>query len=254
MAADATTRFSNRVENYIKYRPSYPQAAMDILERQCNVKRGSIIADIGSGTGIFSELLLQRGGKVFGVEPNREMREAAERLLSQYADFTSINGSAESTMLSAQSVDAVTAAQAFHWFDIDKARTECQRILKPNGYVALLFNDRLVDATPFLEGYEELLLRYAMDYTDVNPANVGAAQLEAFFGHKAYTTRVVANAQRFDFTGLRGRLESSSYAPTETHANYAPMMSELKRLFNAFEQNGAVEFLYETKLYFGQLS
>jgi SAM-dependent methyltransferase len=254
MNAAATTRFSNRVENYIKYRPSYPEAALDILANDCGIKRGATIADIGSGTGIFSALLLERGYNVIGVEPNREMRDAAERLLLKHPLFTSIDGSAEATTLEPNNIDAIAAAQAFHWFKLNDARAECKRILKPNGYAVLLFNERLTDATPFLEGYENLLLRYAIDYNEVNHVNIGTAQLETFFGNKTFASRTIPNAQSFDFTGLCGRLESSSYAPVEAHENYAPMMRELQRLFEAYSQNNAVQFLYETKVYCGQLS
>ena len=152
-----TERFTSRVETYIKYRPTYPAAVIDLLRSECGLTADAIVADVGSGTGILSELVLKNGNEVIGVEPNQAMRLAAEHLLSSYPRFRSVEGSAEASTLPAASVDLITAGQAFHWFDATAARREFARILKPNGSVALIWNDRQLDSTEFLRGYEALL-------------------------------------------------------------------------------------------------
>ena len=157
--SDPTKRFSNRVENYIKFRPGYPGAIIDLSREECGLNRQSIIADIGSGTGILSELFLKNGNRVFGIEPNAPMRGAGEKILERYSNFTSINGAAEATTLSDNTVDFVVAGQAFHWFDQRCARAEFSRILKPSGWVILLWNERRIDSTPFLRAYEQMLLK-----------------------------------------------------------------------------------------------
>ena len=118
------SRFNNRVENYIAYRPKYPAAVAEFLRNELGLSAASVVADVGSGTGILSELLLRAGCTVFGVEPNEAMREAAEELLQAYPNFKSVHGTAEATTLDDSSVDFVTAGQAFHWFDIEGARRE----------------------------------------------------------------------------------------------------------------------------------
>src|SRR5207244_4125864 len=127
----------------------------------------AVIADIGSGTGILAEMFLKNGNQVYGVEPNREMREAGERLLGGYPRFTSVEGKAEATPLADSSVDFITAAQALHWFDLDAARTEFRRILNPRGWVVILWNDRR-DESPFMQAYRQLLLRHSTDYLQVD--------------------------------------------------------------------------------------
>src|SRR5712691_9479273 len=166
-ASNATRRFSDRAANYVRYRPGYPPEALQTLNTECGLRPSHVIADIASGTGIWTGRLLENDNPVFGVEPNAEMREAGERLLAPFPKFTSIAGTAEATTLADQSMDFVTAAQAAHWFDRERARREFVRILKPGGWLVLLWNERLTDATPFLRGYEELLLKYGTDYQDV---------------------------------------------------------------------------------------
>ena len=181
LATDPTRRFSSRVDNYIKYRPGYPSAVIDTLASECGLTEQLIVADVGSGTGILSELFLKHGNPVFGVEPNREMREAGERRLKQYPNFTSVNGTAEATTLPDRSMDFITAGQAFHWFDRIQTRKEFTRILKGGGWVALIWNDRHIDTSPFLCAYEELLHRYGTDCEALTHRNVDAAAIAAFF-------------------------------------------------------------------------
>lgn len=249
---DATKRFSSRVDNYIKYRPSYPQALIDLLAVECGLNSDSTIADIGSGTGILAELLLQRGYGVIGVEPNDEMRSAGDRLLQAYPRFTSVAGTAETTTLGDGSVDLITAGQAFHWFDHERFRAECVRMLKPSGFVALIWNDRRLDSSPFLQAYERLLLTHGTDYTAVNHKQFDDESMKRFFGAGRFRKASFENLQTFDFEGLKGRLLSSSYVPEADHPSYQPMLDELQQLFDQHQKRGQVVFEYDTIVYYGQ--
>ena len=250
---DPTQRFSSRVENYVKYRPGYPQGVLGLLEDKCGMTAAAIVADVGSGTGILTELLLQQGNQVFAVEPNPEMRAAAELRLSGQLNFASVAGTSEATTLPDQSVEVITAAQAFHWFDREKARREFLRILKTDGWVALIWNDRHTESTPFLRAYEQLLRTHATDYAEVDHKQMDAKVIGAFLGVGRFGQASFPNRQLFDFEGLRGRLESSSYAPEAGHPKHAPMLKDLHTLFDAHQNGGQVAFEYDTVVYFGQL-
>jgi SAM-dependent methyltransferase len=252
MESDPTKRFSSRVEDYIRYRPTYPQAIVEWLARECGLTPQSRIADIGSGTGILSSLFLHFGCQVDGVEPNADMRHAAERLLTQESRFHGVDGRAEATTLAAGSVDFVTAGQAYHWFDPDPTRAEFRRILKPHGWVVLVWNERLVTGG-FLTGYEAMLQRLSSDYGRVDHRRIDTAEITRFFEHSEWRLESFPNHQDFDFDGLRGRLLSSSYAPLPGSANYDPMMKELAALFTTFQRDGQVKLIYETNVYAGQL-
>jgi SAM-dependent methyltransferase len=209
------------------------------------------VADIASGTGIWTKMLLQNGNPVFGVEPNPDMRQAGERLLSGFPTFTSLAGNAEATTLPDASVDFVTAAQAAHWFDRERARREFSRILKANGWLVLLWNEREVDTTPFLRDYEQLLLTYGTDYEEVRHERTTDAVNE-FFDPAPYVERVYPMRQEFDYAGLEGRLLSSSYTPGPGHPKHEPMLRELRRIFEERSAGGRVAFHYKTRVYFGK--
>ncbi len=252
-ASNATSRFSDRVDNYVRYRPGYPQEAIETLTSECNFTTADIVADIASGTGIWTRMLLERGNAVLGVEPNAEMREAGERVLGGFPRFTSIEGTAEATTLSDHSVDIVTAAQAAHWFNLELARREFARILKSSGWLVLLWNERRTESTLFLRAYEQLLLTYGTDYQEVRHEKTTSAVHE-FFDPAKFKERVFAMRQEFDYAGLEGRLLSSSYTPTSDHPSHAPMLQELRNIFAAHQAGGYVAFEYDTRLYFGRLS
>ncbi|MGA2259968.1 MAG: class I SAM-dependent methyltransferase [Acidobacteriota bacterium] len=247
----ATSRFSKRVENYVRFRPGYPDEILACLAKEAGLTAACTIADIGSGTGMLAKKFLLHGNTVYGVEPNDEMRAAAERLLQGYSGFHSLKGTAEGTTLSTGSIDLIVAGQAFHWFDPDQARAEFIRILRPGGRVALMWNTRKTDTTLFLREYERLLQIFSIDYARVDHRNITEEILGRFF--HGFQKRVFPNMQQFDFEGLAGRLHSSSYAPLPDHPNFEPMMSELRRIFREHEIGGMVRFDYETELYFGQL-
>lgn len=251
---DAKQRFSSRVADYIRYRPGYPTAVRDLLRAECFLKSGHVIADIGSGTGFLSELFLKNGNRVFSVEPNDSMRQAGEEYLAEYDNFVSIDGSAEATTLGDASVDFVVTGQAFHWFEPAATRREFARILKPEAWVVVVWNERLTDATLFLRDYEALIQKFNTDYTEVNENYPREEQMRSFFGANEHRSYEIPNFQEFDFDGIAGRLRSSSYMPTSDHPDFAPMMNELRRIFDAHSQDGKVRLEYATRIYFGHLA
>src|SRR3989304_2686730 len=228
---DPTKRFSTRAQYYNKYRPQYPGAIIKLLRAECGLSSSSIIADIGSGTGILSRLFLKNDDIVLGVEPNKELRKIAEKLLKDYSNFKSVAGAAESSNLKDQSVDFITSGQAFHWFHTNKSRKEFLRILKPNGWVVLIWND----------------------YKEVNQQIPDKGNFAKFFGHDSFQLKIFHNFQVFDYESLKGRVLSSSYAPMKGHPNYEQMMRNLHRIFLEYQSDGKVRFEYDTKVYYGQL-
>ncbi|MBX7259956.1 MAG: class I SAM-dependent methyltransferase [Candidatus Hydrogenedentes bacterium] len=250
---DSTARFSNRVQDYIAYRPGYPEAILPFLGSAIGLGPSCVVADIGSGTGIWSKLLLQAGCRVYAVEPNAPMREAAEVLLAQFPLFHSIDGTAEATKLASASVDAITAAQAFHWFHPAKTRQEFGRILKPGGHLVLIWNDRRTDSTPFLRDYEVLLKELGTDYEQVNHRNIDEGRLSAIFGPSGYREQVFPNAQRFDWEGLYGRAMSSSYVPAEGDPRHPDFARALRACYERHALEGFVQFEYDTRVYYGRL-
>jgi ubiquinone/menaquinone biosynthesis C-methylase UbiE len=252
MTKSPTARFSDRVEDYVRYRPGYPPEVLDLLRAECVLRPSHIVADIASGTGVFTRLLLENGNSVFAVEPNTEMREMGIRQLESYGRLVSIAGTAEETTLGSASVDFVTAAQAAHWFDLPRARAEFTRILRPGGWCVLIWNERRTATTPFLRDYEQLLLTYGTDYKEVRHERT-TAMIHEFFAPAPHHERVFDLRQRFDYEGAAGRLLSSSYAPLEGHPSHAPMMQELQRIFHAHASDNVVEFEYNTRVYYGHL-
>lgn len=248
-----TERFSTRVENYRKYRPSYPPEIIPLLNSECALTTESVIADLGSGTGFFAELFLKHGNHVFGIEPNAEMRDAGEKILARYPNFSSVIGTAEHTTLPDQSIDFVVAGQAFHWFDRSKARPEFERILRPDGWVVLAWNGYRIESSTMMASYQALVSRYGTDYSEVQREVVGI-DVETFYAPGACKCGRFFFRQRFDYEGLEGRLLSSSYAPQPDHPNYLPMLRDLREVFEANQDNGQVNFDYETEMYYGRLS
>jgi SAM-dependent methyltransferase len=247
-----TARFSDRVENYVRYRPGYPPEVVDLLSKECRLAPEQAIADIGFGTGLFTRLVLENGNPVTGVEPNEAMRLEGERILSAYPRFRCVAGTAEATTLPDYSVDFVTAAQAAHWFNRERARREFVRILKPGGWVVLLWNERVTDSTPFLIAYEKLLMQYGTDYNEVRHERT-TDTIQEFFAPSPFSAQVFPMQQVFDYAGLEGRLLSSSYVPAAAHPNHRPMLAALRRLFDTHNVAGKVIVDYNTRVYCSQL-
>lgn len=252
--SDPTQRFSDRVENYVRHRPSYPPALLQILQAKAGLTRASVIADIGSGTGIFTALLLPFASQVFAIEPNAAMRSAAEQALGASPGFRSIAGTAEVTTLPHAAVDLITVAQAFHWFNIPACHDEFARILRPGGRVALIWNERLTDTTPFLVAYEQLLRTGATDYDQVNHTRIDPAAIAGFFAPATCEAITLPNTQSFDLPGLIGRALSSSYVPNVGRPGHQAFMGELTRIFQQHAVGDRVTFHYLTRLYLGSLT
>jgi len=251
--ADSTKRFSDRVENYIRYRPEYPAAVIPMLASQCGWTPEKVIADIGSGTGISSQLFLKAGNHVFGVEPNSPMREAAEKAFAGQPRFVSIDGTAEQTGLPPQSIDFTVAGQAFHWFDRSACHMEFERIMRSKGWLILMWNQRLQDTSPFLREYEALLASTHSDYQRVNHQQITDDMICDFYAPGKMEVWSTPNVQRFDREGLKGRALSSSYTPGEGIPGHEEFVASLNRLFDQFNEDGQVEFQYSTRVFYGRL-
>jgi SAM-dependent methyltransferase len=247
-----TERFSSRVESYARFRPSYPRGVIEVLRDECGLSSESLVADIASGTGLFTRLILENGNRVFGVEPNPDMRRAGEEYLASFPKFTSVAGTAELTSLPDHSIDLITTAQAAHWFKRDEAVKEFQRILKPGRYLALIFNDRQVIGSAFADDYEDLVVKYGTDYSEVQ--RLGRIfEGDEFFAPFKCEKRVLPNHQDLDYPALEGRLLSSSYAPQRGDPAHEPMLADLRRMFDKHQRGGLVRMEYDTNIYFGKL-
>jgi SAM-dependent methyltransferase len=252
---DSVTRFSSRVENYVKYRPSYPPAIIEFMTAELHFSPAAMIADVGAGTGKLTELFLDNGNPVYAVEPNEDMLAAAQTLLGERPNFYPIAATAEATTLPFQSVDFITAAQAFHWFDREKTKVEFRRILRPNGHVLLIWNEWRQDS-PFLHAYQDIIDRYTVDYGAVNRQRVTGESKEEALGSflGPFQTRTFDNVQQLDFAGVKGRLLSSSYSPLPDHPNHLPMLAALQKAFDEYAENGRIAFAYDCDVFYGQLA
>ena len=251
LTAEPAQRFSARVENYVRFRPSYPAQVVDLLRHECGLRPDSVVVDIASGTGLFTRLLLENGNRVFGIEPNENMRRAGEEFLAAYPNFTSLNGTAEATTLPGQSVEIITCAQAAHWFQREKAIPEFRRILKPGGYLVLIWNDRHTGSA-FAEKYENLVVKHGTDYSEVQRLGQIINGCD-FFAPLPSEKRTLPNYQDLDYTSLQGRLLSSSYAPQIGEPGCGPMLAELRQIFDEHQQGGLVRIEYDTNIYFGKV-
>lgn len=249
---DSTDRFTGRVENYARHRPSYPRAVLYLLQRECGLTDASVIADVGSGTGILSEQFLDNANRVYAVEPNEEMRAAAEGRFRDRPNFTSVAGTAEATTLDEDSVDFVVAGQAFHWFDVERAKAEFGRVLHPGGWVALIWNARRNGTTPFLVAYERLLRAYRTDSDGIEVWMRNDALSDTFFSPAPYETATFDNYQVLDLDGLKGRLLSTSYLPADGEPSADDMLREAEELFHRHKSDGKVTVEYDTKVFYGR--
>jgi SAM-dependent methyltransferase len=249
-------RFSDRVDDYVRYRPGYSVEVVRTLESELGiVPRKTRVVDIGSGTGISAQLFLREGYDVTGVEPNAAMRHAAESLLASWGpQFRSVEGSAEATTLRDGSADLIVAAQAFHWFDVRSARVEMLRVVGAGGALALMWNDRQVETRAFLRAYDEAIRTWSIDYAKVDHKNLAEADIVSFFGPAGCESRTFPQFQEFDWQGLLGRALSSSYVPLRGQPGHDELVAALRQLFDAHAEAGKVRFDYDTKLYFGRFS
>jgi SAM-dependent methyltransferase len=255
--SDSTKRFSTRVlPYYVRSRPGYPPALLDFFRSDLALKPEHAIADIGSGTGILSQLFLQNGNLVYCVEPNAEMRCAGESHLSSYPNYRGIDGTAEATTLPEASIDFVNAGQAFHWFSPTKSASEFRRILKPDGWAALIWNERRTLDTGFNAAYAQFIDAFTGDQATarVRGGSVGTGPaIEQFFGPGGFSLKSFSNHQDLNWRGLLDRVYSSSYMPLPDDPINPEMTAELRGLFKRYAANGVIRIEYETRLYYGRL-
>lgn len=246
---DAIERFSNRVEAYAKYRPGYPPALIELLRKSCDLEPDCVVADIGSGSGLLTELFLKNGNLVYAVEPNQKMRRAADSLLCHYAGYRSIEACAESTGLGSSSVDFVTVGRALHWFDYEKAFAEFSRILRPGGWIVIVRLQRS-NSSPFLADYERLLLTYAKQHRIMKQRK---KRLQLLLKAASFEEQTIEDKRLVDFEGLLGQTLSYSVTPVKGHSEYGPMMDALRTLFEQYQRNGKVQFEYRTEVQYASL-
>lgn len=251
---ETVARFDNRVASYVRGRPHYPPALLACLVAEYGLGPTSVVADVGAGTGLSTRLLLTAGCAIHAVEPNAHMRAAADMLLGGHPGYLSRAGSAEATTLPDRSVDFVVAGQAAHWFDLAAARVEFGRILRPGGWVALVWNVRHEQGAPFLAGYQALVEQFGLDYAQVDHTHViDAARLAGFFGAAGYTQHTFVNRQPLDLAGVIDRIGSTSYMPAPDHPTYPALLAAIRTLFAATAQSNRVSIEYATNLYIGRL-
>jgi SAM-dependent methyltransferase len=246
-------RFSDRVDDYVRYRPRYPDEVVRFLGAKAGLSATGAVADIGSGTGIFTSMLVRTGAVVFAVEPNDAMRAAAEAELRGSPNFRSVRGTAEATGLSDGAVSLITCAQAFHWFEPAATRREFGRILSRGGWCSAIWNTAKTGGSAFAAGYERIKEEFGTDFQRVRHETVEkSGRFDAFFGAGNWGKAEFENHQTLDLEGLKGRLLSSSYAPKEGQPRHREMIAALERLFDRCQEGGAVRMDYATEVFFGQ--
>ena len=241
--------FSGRAKNYVKYRPGYADTLLDFFVAQCGLTSDLIIADLGSGTGTLTKMLLDHDNSVFAIEPNAEMRNMAERLLGGYDGFQSVDATAESTTLADASVDFVTAGRALQWFDAPIALKEMSRILKPGGWAVIVWNQRKRPATPLLSAYREILHTYCSGFEAVVRRRSAAIDLLHQSGFKL---KMLENQQEFNLEQLKGLVLSLSISPDEGDSSHKPLSIALEKMFAKHQVNGRLLFDYTTTAYYGR--
>ena len=241
-------RFDGKGNIYAKARPKYAAGLFDYLKTTLNLQPGSVAADIGSGTGIFSEQLLSLGCKVFAVEPNESMRVKAEEKLSSNPDFKSVNGSDADFNLPDRSVDFITTAQAFHWFDAEKFKGECRRTLKPGGRVVIVYNSR-VESADCTKALAKLREKYNPEFHGFSNG-MSDERCRAFFNGSCDIFRA-DNTQIYDRQGYIDRVLSSSYSLKETDEKFADYIKDINAIFDEFGKDGHIAVPTDTVAYIG---
>lgn len=250
-----TERFTGRVESYRLHRPRYPEAIVDLLANECNLTAEKRIADVAAGTGLLAEIFLRRNYSVVAIEPNDEMRAACGQLAEQFPKLECLPGTAEATGLSDAAVDCILVGQAMHWFDLKRSREEFVRILRPDGWCAIVYNNRRRGGDAFHEGYEHILREFGIDYAQVQERHLSSDEIERrFFAPDSARRKSFANAQELSLEALAGRIQSSSYMPRPGQPRYDEMRGAIASLFAQHQSNGRVRLEYECVVTYGQLS
>jgi ubiquinone/menaquinone biosynthesis C-methylase UbiE len=253
MLPNAPGRFAGRVESYRRFRPRYPAEIVESLRRDCELCEDASVVDVAAGTGLLTEIFLAAGFQVTAVEPNAEMRAACAELEGSYPRLRCVSGTAENTALPVNSAHLITVAQAMHWFDLERARNEFQRVLKPGGWCAIVYNNRRMGGDSFHEAYEKVLCEFGIDYVSVQQQHVGDERLAKFFAPAEMKRAVFTNSQALTLEGFEGRLLSSSYIPRPGEEIFPEMQAELKRIFDQYQQRGEVTIRYDCVVSYGRL-
>ncbi len=258
MQLSATERFSDRADAYVRGRPSYPQVIVERLQKVGALKRGQTVVDVGVGTGLSAEPFLRSGYTVIGVEPNEAMRIAGDQQLHEYVNkggtYRSVAGTAEATTLPDDAADLVIAGQAFHWFDAPRAASEARRILRPGGWVALIWNDRQSTGSAFLAGYEALLRTHGIDYAKVVHRHIDEKAIAQFFAPRQAAFAMFDNPRELDREDLLALAGSASYLPAPRDPQHAAMLLALNALFDAHVKSGTVQMMYRTRMHYAQVN
>ena len=251
---DPTKRFSKTVDNYLAFRPDYPSEIIEFMRKNLGLISTAVVADIGSGTGKLTALSIKNGNLTFAVEPNAEMRTAAEHLFKKQPNFKSVAGTAETTTLKNNSVDFIFVGQAFHWFHPQKTKTEFRRILKNDGKVLLIWNKRMDEKSAFMKAYNDFLINWATDYEATSLRRIDQKTLSVFYNPNKFQQKDFFHFQSFDFEGLKGRYLSCSYAYESTHPKHEAAINILSSIFEQFQENGVINMWYRTEVYYGFLN
>ena len=243
--------FSTKVSEYVASRPDYPAALFDEMRALGVLSAHSRIADIGAGTGIFSKGLLVRGYEVVAIEPNAAMRSEAEANLRDHNSYSSVAGTAEATTLPDACIDLVTAAQAFHWFNVEDARAECLRILKPNGNAALIWNDRVL-TDPLHAAMDDVFTKFGGAKRDALLAHEDRTHVSRFFAGAPFHTLRIPHSQQLHRDGLVSLALSRSYMPASVSAAGQEVKREVTTLFDTHASGDLVLVRYETVAMIGR--
>lgn len=245
--------FSGKFSNYSKYRPGYPQKLLRLMEDLTGLKSDTVVADIGSGTGISSRLFIENGNTVYGVEPNDEMRQYSSISFHSYPGFHSVKGTGENTGLPDNSIDLVVCAQAFHWLNPDSAKKEFRRILRDHGRVSLIWNDKSKDENSFNSDYESICKRFKKfrpKYNSSGSTLIDHTVLAKFFVG-SYKILELENYQDLTLEGVMGRYASTSYAIGTEEAEYESLLKEMKEAFRKYQKDGLIRIQYITRIFLG---
>ena len=243
--------FSSKVADYAASRPDYPTALFDTLRAYCPPGPEVTVADIGAGTGLLTRGLLKVGYRVVAVEPNPTMRAAAESELGRIDGYRSVEGSAESIPLKAAAGDLVTAAQAFHWFDVDRAREEFLRVLTPLGQVALVSNDRVL-ADPLNAALDELSSEFGGAKRAAMLAHEDRSEVPRFFGSATPSEYFWPHEQSLGEEAMLSLVFSRSYIPDRNTRDGDQLAERVRALFSRFAESGRVVVRYRTVAIIGR--
>lgn len=246
------TLFTGKADDYSRYRPGYPLKLIGVLENEINFDSTKDVADIASGTGMLTKLFLQNENLVFGVEPNDDMRQTAEKGLSKFYNFISVKGTAEKTNLADGSVDIITVAQAYHWFESEKTKAEFKRIIRKNGYAVLIWNILRKNYNGFHKAYVKFLEKLSPENYLRHIEGSSEENIKSFFDGFKFSSKSIDNQQILDWKGLRGNLFSISFFPKE-EGRQKKAIDDLKKIFDDYNINEKVILEYSTKIYYGKI-